>query len=127
MRIYRPYSGAGEFSFIEHGGSRVFTGSTPHQAFEKPISPPDENERPRQRCPAERDLADVAFNIPLGASSGWEENRIAGVQAAGYACDILNNNAAFDHVDRLVDVVNPIESARRTIPNDRTCTAIRTA
>jgi hypothetical protein len=119
--------GAGEFSFVEHGGSRVFAASTSHQSLEKPISPPYENEQPRQRCPAESDLADVAFNMPLGASTGWEENRIAGVQAAGCACDVFNDNAAFDHVDRLVDVINPIESARRTIPNDRTCTAIRTA
>jgi hypothetical protein len=110
-----------------HGCARVGAATIVRQSFEEPKYAPGEHENPRQRCTAERNLTDVVFDVPLGVRSGGKVERITSLQATRYSRGIFDDDTTFNHIDCLVDVIEPVESASRTIPEKRSCSSVRAA
>jgi hypothetical protein len=119
---------AGDFLIVmRHGCGRVGAATIVRQSFEETKYAPGEHENPRQRCTAERNLTDVVFDVPLGVRSSGKVECITSLQAARYARGIFDDDGTFNHIDSLVDVIEPVESASRTIPEKRSCSSVRAA
>jgi len=110
-----------------HGCGRAGAATIVRQSFKEPKYALRKYKNPRQRCTAERNLTDVVFDMPLGARSGGKVERITSLQATRYARGIFDDDATFNHIDCLIDVIEPVESASRTIPEKRSCSSIRAA
>ena len=70
--------------------------------------PHHEIRRIRHRLTKPRDLADVVFDVPNGPAAGGKENHIARADLFRHAAE-GDRHAAFEDVDRLVEVVAPVK------------------
>jgi len=129
--LYRPStsrcSGCCFLTVMGHRCGRVGAATIVRQSFEEPKYAPGEHENPRQRCTAERNFTDVVFDVPLSVRSGGKVERITSLQATRYSRGIFDDDTTFNYIDCLVDVIKPVESASRTIPEKRSCSSVRAA
>src|ERR1700722_14637656 len=83
--------------------------ATTKEPVDVPIAVPCEHQRLRQRLADKSKPADVIFDMPFCVRSGREEDRIPCAQTAGGTGPVREDNTALDHIDRLVDLIEPIE------------------
>src|ERR1700733_4633754 len=98
--------------------------ATVKEPLDVPIAVPCEHQRLRQRCADQSKLADVIFDMPFCVRSGREEDRIPCAQTAGGTALVPEDNTALDHIDRLVDLIEPIELPCCAVPDVASCVAI---
>ena len=66
---------------------------------------------------AEGDLLDVGLDVPVAHRTAGQEQHVARSEGPGRIMAVGDRGRTFEEVDRLVDLVDPLELARRAVPD----------